>query len=95
MRKIPLREKKKRGCQYCNDMQMTCDRGEMRTSCPHDECIYHVLSKYDSYDEFMASDDSKILVDGFFQTVPNCYELANGNITVKQIYKENAINLFF
>jgi hypothetical protein len=66
-------------------MQKTRDAGYFRTGCPHDECSYHVLDKYDTYEEFMASEDSKILVDGFFQTTASCYELANGNIAVKQI----------
>lgn len=86
MRDVSLREKMKRGCQYCKDM-VAIPRGmTSRTSCPHDECLYHVLDKYESYEEFMASEDSKILVDGFFSSAANCYELSNGNATVKQVF---------
>lgn len=85
MRDVSLREKMKRGCQCCKDM-VAIPRGmTSRTSCPFDECPYHVLDKYESYEEFMASEDSKILVDGFFSSAASCYELANGNASVKRI----------
>lgn len=87
MRVVPPYEKKKRGCAFCKDMGHTRTGGGLRIGCPHDECPYHVLDKYDSYEQFMASEDSKILVDGFFQTVASCYELQNGNATVNEIFR--------
>lgn len=86
MRAVPLYERKKRGCAYCLDVVLKKNGIAFRTHCPHKECPYHVFDKYDTYEEFMASEDAKILVDGFFQTAANCYELVNGNATVKQIY---------
>ena len=86
MRVVSFREKKKRGCWYCTDAQKTKDHGCIRTGCPHDVCPYHVLDKYDTYEEFLESEDSKILVGEFFQSKPSCYELSNGNVTVNQIY---------
>lgn len=96
MRVVPLREKTKRGCAYCKDMELKRipSKGGVRTSCPHDECPYHCLDKYDTYEEFMASEDAKILVDGFFQTVPSIYELSNANTQVKQIYRESESRVF-
>jgi hypothetical protein len=49
-------------------------KGQNRSSCPFDECQYSVLDKYNSYEEFMASEDSKILVNEFFKTVASVYE---------------------
>jgi hypothetical protein len=86
MRVVPFHEKKKRGCDYCTDKKVTRDHGCLRTACPHDACPHNALDKYETYEEFMASEDSKILVDGFFHTTASCYELTNGNATVKQIY---------
>ena len=94
MRVLPLREKKKRGCRYCHEMKMINDHSNIRTNCPHDKCPYHVLDKYDTYEEFMASEDSKILVDGFFQTTASCYELSSGKIAIKKIYCDDCYNNF-
>ena len=90
MRVIPSFEKKKRGCIYCNDMGHIRDGCQgLRNGCPHDECPYNVLDKYDTYEQFMASDESKILVDGFFLTTPSCYELQSSNATAKNVFKGN------
>lgn len=86
LRVVNFKEKKQRGCWYCTNKQVTKDMGSIRTACPYKVCPYRELDKYDSYEEFLGSDDSKILVDGFFHTSASCYELANGNVTVKQIY---------
>lgn len=96
MRPVSLREKNKRGCAYCKDMELKRipSKGGVRTCCPHDKCPYNALDKYDTYEDFMASDDAKILVDGFFQTVPSIYDLSNGNAQVKSIYRESASRVF-
>ena len=88
MRVIPPFEKKKRGCIYCQDMQLTRNKGVKRCGCPHDECPFNVLDKYDTYEQFMASEDSKIMVDGFFHTVASCYELANENAKTFSVYRD-------
>lgn len=77
MRKVLGCEKKQRGCQYCADMKLGRFDGESRTCCPFAKCPYHVLDKYDSYEEFMASEDSKIMVTEFFTSIASCYELAS------------------
>lgn len=66
MRVVPFFEKKQRGCIYCANVGVSRYRTDNRTSCPFDECPYRVLDKYKSYEEFMASEDSKILVTEFF-----------------------------
>lgn len=78
MRLVPAHEKKKRGCLYCANVEIVRTGGrkkDSRTACPFDECPYKVLDKYESYEEFMKSEDSKILVTEFFSTIPSCYEL--------------------
>lgn len=75
MRMIPYFEKKQRGCQYCLHMTLHSMKGDSHTACPFDECPFTVLDKYKTYEEFMKSEDSKILVNEFFQTVASCYEL--------------------
>ena len=67
MRVIPVFEKKKRGCPYCLKMTEGIVEGVLRTNCcPYDKCPYTVLDNYKTYEEFMASEDSKILVSEFF-----------------------------
>ena len=83
---IHLYERKKRGCVYCQNFVPGRYKGSNRIACPFDKCPYRVLDKHETYEEFMASEDCKILVDGFFSTVASCYELGNGNATVRQIY---------
>lgn len=83
---VHLYERNQRGCVYCNDVVKGKYHGCNRLACPYDECPYEALGKYETYEEFMASEDCKILVDGFFHTVASCYELGNGNATVRQIY---------
>lgn len=76
MRLLALYEKKKYGCQYCLHITPLKHEGEMRNACPFDECPFDVLDKYESYEEFMASEDSKILVTEFFTSVASCYEFS-------------------
>ena len=79
MRMVPSYEKKQRGCQYCTNMQLTKFDGDSRTSCPFDTCPFSVLDKYKTYEEFLASEDSKIYIDEYFTTVGWCYALQNAN----------------
>jgi hypothetical protein len=51
-------------------------RGQNQTACPFAECPFQVLDKYRTYEEFMASEDSKILVNEFFSTVASVYDLS-------------------
>lgn len=70
MRKLSKNEVYKRGCLYCMDMTSTAAQyGNYSTkSCPYEECPYKVLDKYETYKDFMKSEDSKILVDEFFDS---------------------------
>lgn len=77
MRVIPLHENRKRGCNYCFHVGRIYGKADTRIACPFDECPYKVLDKYESYEEFMASEDSRILVEEFFKTVADCYTLAS------------------
>ncbi len=86
LRLVSLYERKQRGCTYCNDVVYRGVRGSNRLACPLDKCPYKVLEKYETYEEYMASEDCRILVDGFFQNVASCYELGNGNTQVRQIF---------
>jgi hypothetical protein len=88
MRLIPLREKNQRGCQYCADMQLERDGKAWRTACIMDECPYKVLDKYKSYEEFMASEDSKIFVNEYFSTVPTVYEMSGFSHAPKGIFED-------
>lgn len=88
MRVVPGYEKKKRGCDYCQDKQRVREGKCFRTACPHDECPYHVLDKYKTYEDFMESEDSKILVDEFFSSVPTNVELASQTHTIKRIFSD-------
>ena len=55
----------------------------MMTACPWDKCPFTVLDKYNTYEEFMASDDSKILVNEFFATVATVYEMSANTAKTK------------
>jgi hypothetical protein len=81
-------EKKQRGCQYCLHSDMKRYKGQVRTFCPHRECPYTVLDKYESYEEFMESEDSMILVGEFFTSVAGCYELAKQTHSPKRMFSD-------
>ena len=75
-RVLPSYEKKQRGCQYCLHVTSFRYNGEIRNACPYKACPYEVLSKYRTYEEFMASEDSIILVNEYFTTIPSCYDFS-------------------
>ena len=77
---LHLNERKQRGCAYCLHVDYGKFNGSTRLTCPFDKCPYQVLEKYKTYEEFLASEDSKILVDEFFQTAACDYELGNRNL---------------
>ena len=62
MHTLTPEEKRKRGCYYCADVTRAKVKasGNVRTLCPHEKCPYTGLDKYDTYEAFMESDDSKI-----------------------------------
>lgn len=74
MRVVPYFEKKQRGCMFCFHVDTKKVGKETRTGCPFDECPYHVLDKFNTYDEFMASDDSLILVGEFFTSFASDFD---------------------
>lgn len=95
MRLIPIHEKKKRGCECCTEVIHAKVSSRFRLKCPHTECPYNVLDKYDYYEEFMASEDAKILVPEFFQTTASCYDFSNGNTQSKLKCRESESTRFW
>jgi hypothetical protein len=63
-------------------------RGANQTACPFDECPFEVLDKYNSYEEFMESEDSKIMVNEFFKTVATIYELSASPAKTKCLFSD-------
>ena len=87
-RAIKSHERKKRGCQYCLHVTTMRHYGEIRNACPFEVCPYEVLDKYDTYEEFMASEDSKIMVTEFFSSVASCYELSSSTHSPTRSYSD-------
>lgn len=87
-RVLPGFEKKQRGCQYCLHVTEFRLRGKFRNACPFDECPYEILDKFKTYEEFMASEESKIFVNEFFSTVPSVYELSCLSHAPKGIFED-------
>ena len=85
---VPRHESKQRGCQYCLHVTSERRRGQKQTACLFDECPFVVLDKYNSFEEFMASEDSKILVTHFFETVASIYELSANPSKTKCIFSD-------
>ena len=94
MRKVTRYEKTKRGCECCIDAERKRRGKGYGFFCPHDTCPHHALDKYDTYEEFMASKDAKILVNGFFYTSPSCYDLKNSNASVRKVYSKSENSMF-
>ena len=85
---VQFHEKKQRGCQYCLHMKVKRFRGATRIACPYDECPFTVFEKYNTYEEFMASEDSKIPVKEFFKTVATVYELSANPSKTKCLFSD-------
>lgn len=85
---LHLFEKRQRGCQYCLHVTEYRMSGKFRNACPFDKCPYEILDKYNSYEEFMKSEDSMILVNEFFSTVPSVYELSCLSHAPKGIFED-------
>jgi hypothetical protein len=81
-------EKKQRGCQYCLHVTTMRHEGEIRNACPFDKCPFEILAKYKTYEEFMASEDSKIFVTEYFSTLPSYYELGAFSHAPKGIFED-------
>jgi hypothetical protein len=61
MRALTEKETKKRGCRYCTDRFMHRNAyGSMQGHCPHEECPYHELDKYDTYKEYLKKEGIQI-----------------------------------
>lgn len=77
----------KRGCEWCTDRKRAKSTdGRMSYGCIHSRCPYTVLDKYETYDDFLASEDSKIITPEFFRTVADCYDLAQVRDNAYQLY---------
>ena len=94
MRPVLYLEKNQRGCKYCLHMKNVPYSGTTRTLCPFLECPYTVLDKYNTYEEFMASEDSKILVNEFFATVATVYELSANPAKTKCLFSDGSSRCF-
>lgn len=81
-------EKRQRGCLYCLHKQNIKHEGQLRTGCPYPKCRFDILDNYKSYEEFMASDDCKILVDEFFISAAGFYELFDAQRKSKKLYSD-------
>lgn len=54
-------EHEKRGCYYCKDItRAQYGQRDVRLYCIHDECPYRVLDKYETYQDYLNSPDSRI-----------------------------------
>ena len=85
---LPLFERRQRGCQYCLHVSEVRYGGKFRNACPLEKCPYEILDKYQSYEEFMASEDSQIFVTEFFSSVPAVYELSCMSHAPKGIFED-------
>lgn len=88
MRVIPLYEKRQRGCQYCMDMKTIRHEGMTRTACPYGKCKYKVLDKYESYEEYMRSEDCQIQVDEFFKSFTGYAELFKSGRALRSSFSD-------
>ncbi len=88
LRILPQYVQTQRGCQYCLHVTTTEFEGRMRTACPFEKCPFVVLDKYKNYEEFMESEDCKLLVTEFFSTVPCMYELCQFPHAPKGIFSD-------
>lgn len=85
---LPSHERRQRGCQYCLHVSEVRYGGKYRNACPLEKCPYEILDKYKSYEEYMASEDSMILVNEFFSTVPTAYELSAFSHAPRGIFED-------
>lgn len=60
MRFLTFDEKEQRGCVYCLNIKASQVGYRTRNLCPYEECPYHVLDNYETYEDFIESDESKI-----------------------------------
>ena len=62
MRNLTYEEMRKRGCSYCTDMTK-CEKGSSgsyKYICSYDECPYHELDKFDTYEDYLKSKESNL-----------------------------------
>ena len=95
MRVVLKREMKQRGCLYCTEVILKKHGYATQSSCPHNECPFKVLEKYDTYEDYMASEDSRILVPEFFQTIADCYILSSCSKKPSKHYSDGDFKVSF
>ena len=88
---VSLNENRQRGCRYCLYVSSAKRKGQNQTACPFEECQFAVLDKYNTYEEFMESEDSKILVTEFFKTVATIYELSANPTRTKCLFSDGNV----
>lgn len=63
MRELREKEMRKRGCRYCTQRVMKRNvYGLSASHCPHDECPYHELDKYDTYREYLKHEAPLVML---------------------------------
>jgi len=64
MRKLNNDDKRKRGCEFCQNVIPGHYEGNVYKSrrCPFEECPYHELDGSQSYEQFMLNTDSMGIV---------------------------------
>jgi hypothetical protein len=90
-RKLTKKERDKRGCSYCLD---TGDK-EQVWHCPHDECPYTVLDKYETYDDYMKSEDSKIDIETMLDTGWLAGRLVVGASSTLKVLRKSGRSILF
>lgn len=91
MRYLRLYEKKQRGCAYCLDMSVVHDDYDKpHFSCKHSKCPYTVLDKYETYEEFLESEDSKILVPQFFEAAEELFKMGKISNKPQRLFSDGS-----
>lgn len=79
MRRLTAGEKTKRGCRYCTDLTRKYESHGARIylECPHEKCPHTVLDKYDTYEDYLKSKDSRINISAFVEAVEDAGRLTD------------------
>ena len=65
MRKIHNADAAKRGCRWCADSIKPTGNSVRR--CPYDECPYHEMDKYETYQEYLEKEAPSFDVDALLR----------------------------
>lgn len=93
MRRLTKADMKQRGCDVCLDKTMIRENNKNHDVCKHEKCPYTVLDNYETYDEFLASKESRILVENFFSQVANCYTLGSISSKPQRMFSDRILHI--